>query len=705
MPTEKGASNHAWHFFRAGGFDQVRLDSGADLAALEELDQKLWVALSCPTTSLEFDARTLEILDTDKDGRIRPPEIIAAVKWACAFLKNPDDLFKGSPTLPLGSINDATSEGKQLLASARQILVNLGKGDAAVIGLEDTADTTRIFAQTHFNGDGIIPAEAAQDESLRSVLEEIMACLGSVQDRSGKPGVNQDLADRFFTEIKAFSDWWKERESDTVLPFGEATAAAAEAVRIVRGKVDDYYARCRLAAFDSRALTALNREEKEYLVLAARDLTISDAEIAGFPIARIEAGRPLPLEEGVNPAWMEAMAGLATHAVRPLLGEKTSLTENEWKNLLSTLAPYESWLSRKAGASVERLGIDRVRQILSGDFEDRLNGLIGKDKALEQEANTIGAVDRLIRLNRDLIRLLNNFVSFRDFYGRKEKALFQAGTLYLDTRSCDLCVRVEDMAKHAAMAALSRMYIAYCECVRRETGQKMTIAAAFTDGDSENLMVGRNGIFYDRQGRDWDATVVKIVENPISTLQAFWSPYKRVARFIEDQVAKRAATADAAAAEKMRSAVTTGGTAVETGKVEGKPKIDTGLIAALGVGAAGIGGMLGTIVSSFLTLGVLMPVGVLAVILLISGPSMILAWLKLRQRNLGPILDSNGWAVNAKARINIPFGASLTSLAKLPPGSRYDLKDPYAEKSRKWVWWLGILLLLVLCFLWWKIRH
>jgi hypothetical protein len=353
---------------------------------------------------------------------------------------------------------------------------------------------------------------------------------------------------------------------------------------------------------------------------------------------------------------------------------------------------------------VEKLGVDRVRQILAGDFRERINNLIGKDKTLEPEANAIAAVDRLVRLNRDLARLLNNFVSFRDFYSRKEKALFQAGTLYLDTRSCDLCVRVDDMAKHAAMAGLSRMHIAYCECIRRDMGEKMTIAACFTNGDSENLKVGRNGVFYDRLGRDWDATIVKMLENPISIRQAFWSPYKRVARIIEEQVAKRAAAADTAAQEKLKSAVTSAQTPTEPAKPEARPKIDTGLIAALGIGAAGVGGMIGTIVSSFLSLGILMPVGVAAVILLISGPSMILAWLKLRQRNLGPILDSNGWAVNAKARINIPFGASLTSLAKLPPGSRRDIKDPYAEKSRSWVWWLGILILLVLGFLWWKAR-
>src|SRR5436309_13425719 len=100
-------SKRTWKFFRAGGFDQVRLDSGEDLMALDQLDQKLWVALACPTSGLEFDFKTLSLIDADKDGRIRPPELIAAVKWACSCLKNPDDLVNSSPGLPLNSIHDA----------------------------------------------------------------------------------------------------------------------------------------------------------------------------------------------------------------------------------------------------------------------------------------------------------------------------------------------------------------------------------------------------------------------------------------------------------------------------------------------------------------------------------------------------------------------------------------------------------------------
>src|SRR5260370_2038190 len=104
------------------------------------------------------------------------------------------------------------------------------------------------------------------------------------------------------------------------------------------------------------------------------------------------------------------------------------------------------------------------------------------------------------------------------------------------------------------MASLAGTYLAYCDCARKGSNEKMQILAAFTDGDSDNLMVGRNGVFYDRKGRDWDATISKIVDNPISIRQAFWAPYKKFVRMTEEQIAKRAAAADAAATDQLSQA-------------------------------------------------------------------------------------------------------------------------------------------------------
>src|SRR6185436_7753870 len=88
--------------------------------------------------------------------------------------------------------------------------------------------------------------------------------------------------------------------------------------------------------------------------------------------------------------------------------------------------------------------------------------------------------------------------------------------------------------------------------------------------------------------------------------------------------------------------------------------------------------------AAFFGLGAWMPIGILALLLVISAPSMLLAYLKLRQRNLGPILDANGWAINGRARIKVPFGGALTDVASLPPGAERSLDEPYAETQRPW---------------------
>ena len=96
---------------------------------------------------------------------------------------------------PLAAINDATPEGKQLLASAKQICANLGKKDATAISLADASDANKIFANTVLNGDGVIMPESATDDATKAVVADIAACMGAVTDRSGKPGIDQAKAD------------------------------------------------------------------------------------------------------------------------------------------------------------------------------------------------------------------------------------------------------------------------------------------------------------------------------------------------------------------------------------------------------------------------------------------------------------------------------------------------------------------------------
>ena len=696
---------YRWRFFRAGGVDQVVIDSGADVAHLDELDQKLWLALSCPTRGLEFESRTLDLIDTDHDGHIRPLEMTAAIRWLRDAFVNLDELFKGEAKVKLALINGETALGKELLAECRHVLESLGRPDDDSISIDDIADTAKILAATRFNGDGVLPPESVFDEKVAQAVRDIIAALGGKPDRSGKTGVDQAMVEAFFDQGKTVLAWLDEGDKLSLPGLDRETAtAAAQAIAAVKAKVDDYFTRCRMAAFDERAPKLLAPADADLTALSPKTLSADSEEIAELPLARIAAGQALPLREGANPAWAARLATLADAAVRPVLGEgKVALTESEWAALQKAMAPYFAWQATKPATAVATVAPERLRELLASSFPRDIADLIVKDTEGGDQMQKLEQVEKMILLHRDFVRLLRNFVNFSEFYGRR-KAIFQAGTLFIDGRSCDLCLPVDDAGKHASLAGLARAYLLYCDCTRK-SGEKRSIVAAVTGGETDNLMVGRNGVFVDRKGNDWDATVTRIVENPIGIRQAFWSPYKSFVRMVEEQVAKRASAADADARQKVQAQALETAHADKTKEETKKPepkKIDVGTVAAIGVAVGGIATFLSSILAMFFGLGMWMPIGFVGLLLAISGPSMLIAWLKLRQRNVGPILDANGWSVNAMARINIPFGAALTQVAVLPPGSHRELRDPFAEKHRPWKLYFFLLLLATTLLLWYK---
>jgi hypothetical protein len=531
---------------------------------------------------------------------------------------------------------------------------------------------------------------------------------GGKPDRSGKDGIDQAAVDKFFTEAAAYLAWLDQGEKSGAAKVAGADAAgAAAALEAVRAKIDDYFARCRLAAFDSRAAGALNPAEAVLVALAPKTLTADAEDIAQLPLASVAANRSLALGDGSNPAWAARLATFAEQVVTPLLsGGKAALTEADWSTIKQRMAPHLAWLAAKPATIVGTLAPARLREFLGGTMQKDLSALIADDLAAGDETQWLEQVEKALLFRRDLVQLLRNYVNFSEFYGRR-KAIFQAGTLFIDGRACDLCLPVDDAGKHASLAGLARAYLLYCDCTRKAGTEKRTIVAAVTSGETDNLMVGRNGVFCDRKGNDWDATVTKIVENPISVRQAFWSPYKSFVRMVEQQVAKRASAADAEAKKKVETAAAETASAdkakadVGTNKPEPK-KIDVGTVAAIGVAVAGLATFLTSVFGMFFGLGFWMPLGLLGLLLAISGPSMLIAWLKLRRRNVGPILDANGWAVNAMAKINIPFGTALTQVAALPRGAKRDLRDPFAEKKTPWGLYLVLLLLVGLVALWYQ---
>lgn len=682
------ASKYEWQYCSLGGAIRVKIGSGEDIAHLGELDQKLWTVLSCPVDGLEFDKQTLDYLDTEKDGKIMVNEVVQAAQWLTSVIKDKDSILNGDSVLQLNNIDTSTTAGKGLYNSARQILKNLGI-DKDEISLADASDSKAIFAGTKLNGDGIITALSTSDDDQKQIIADIIATVGSVEDRSGEKGVNAELIEKFYASC---ADWATWKSSAPVMPYGERTAAAFDAYNALKDKMNDYFTRCRLVAFDTEVAKAVN--------VAVTDIN----DIDSCPIAAPKAARTLDLA-AINPAWQKRFDALAS-----LTGfsGKTEMTEADWRSVETTFNDYAAWLGAKKGAEVEPLGEVRINAILIAGEKEELLALVERDKALAAESSSIDDVKKLMYYYKDFYRLLKNFVLFTDFYSRAPgvRAMFELGQLYIDQRCCDLCIRISDMSKHADMAAQSGIFLIYFKATSKVLGKSMDAVAVMTDGDIFDLRPGKNGIFYDLQGNNWDAVITKVVDNPVSISQAFWAPYRKAWEFCVGILNKSAADKDAKInadlqAKVQTAAATTPG-AADAAKTDKQQAFDiakfAGIFAALGMAIGYIGSAFTKIIAGIqktpLRDQILILLGLM---LVISGPSCFIAWTKLRKRNLGPILNANGWAINSKVLVNILFGGKLTTVAKYP---KLKLADPYDQKTPAWKMWLPtVLIILAIAFL------
>lgn len=546
LSVHKPENQHNWKFFRSGGFDQVRIESNEDLRHLHTLDQKLWAVLSCPVNNVYFNKKTLQLLDTDSDGQIRVPEILAAVKWLDTVLSEPDLIFKHKESLSLSAVNQANDDGKKLLHAIKLILAFLGKKDSEELLFSEVSQMSSIYSNTIFNGDGIITETAASDDSIRNIISLIVRLTGGLQDRNGMLGVDSTKIEEFYSELKNYSEWVKKAESNKsdIFVMGENTEKAFQIYKNISGKIEDYFARCRYSGYDTKLQDKLNLSVEKISLNPDELLKINSEDFEYLPLSVIEPNKPLPLKDKVNPFWGASIRDFAEQVVSPLLGQKESITEAEWHLIKEKFSFFSNWQMEKSGSLVESLGIQVVRQILNENKAGELHDLIARDLEYKLQTDAFEDVEKLVLFVQYFGELLHNFVSLNNFYTKKSKAIFQIGDLYIDGRHCELNIQVSDMTKHGALANLSGIYLMYCNLKRRNSAETMVIASAITNGNTDNIMVGRNGIFYDRLGNDWDATVVKIIDHSISIQQAFWEPYKRVARMISNQIEKWASSKD-----------------------------------------------------------------------------------------------------------------------------------------------------------------
>ena len=625
----KDKRNYKWQYCSLGGTKRVCITRGEDIAHLGELDQKLWTVLSCPVKGLELDERTLDLIDYDRDGKIRADEVITAANWLCSVVKDKDRILEGHDYIDLSDFNTDNDEGAQMHDCAAEVL--------KIMGLEKTTITL--------------------------------------------PELDEFLKDYDENAVKALEDTL-ENMSVAVAPYKDNSDDAVAAVDAIRDKVTDYFLRCKFIQFHDDCAAALDVSVEKVAEISEKNFATNIEEISKYPLSKPRADALLPLKGGINPAWQSQFAKVKELVLDVDYPGKDALTEEEWNAAVAKIDAY-----------------------VEAKNEETKNIHDGHEERLTNEHDVIKPLERLLHLYRDFYTLLRNYVAMIDFYNKDIPAVFQAGQLYIDSRRLDLCLKVgPEVAKHMDNSELSDMFLIYCKCTSRVKNETMNIVAVLTSGDINNIRVGKNAVFYDNSGQDWDAVVTHVKENPISVREAFWSPYRKFGRWCKEKFTKSAEEKEAAAFENLTAkadATTTAVAAPGAAPAAAKKPFDiakfAGIFAAIGIGLGmviqALTGILGAVFHSWLSAIIF----ILIIMLCISGPSMVLAWIKLRGRNLGPVLNANGWAINSKIIVNSRFGRTLTQRAKYP--AVVMSKDPYAPMPKWLIWLIFIVIALAIVFL------
>ena len=699
------ASDRRVYFDRFGRTYQLRIACADDLRTALQIDEAHWVATSAPVFTLRGDPAFLGLVDADGNGRIRVRELKNAVEWLLEHLEDAADVALRRAVLRLDAVNTATETGKRIELSGRKMLASLGKSETGEISLDEVQGIKRSIEATTVSEAGVVLPEAADEPQVHELLADIVGTGGGAAHPGGGRGVGAAELSRFKAQARACLQWEAEAVDEAdhprpeLAPLGEKTAEAFNLLQSVRVRIDHYFSQCRATAFDVRFAQGLRPSLAQ---IAQADLNEADQ----LNQLLKEAGVATPNAEGVldfdgplNPLDRSNLDALRKQVLTPILEPFTStLSAQAWRDVLDRFAPYERRLSARPHAAVRALGREKLLTYRDGDLIKKVEALIARSGDTVIQLDNVRLVEKLLLLQSNLLDLANNFISFPKLYDPTDRAMFETGSLVLDGRRFEMAVKVENRAEHVKVTQTSDMFVIYVQLDRQYQDKSYEVAVPVTSGGKGNLAVGKRGVFFDIDGREWDARVVQIIENPINLSEAVVAPFKRIGSLISGKIEqftgaaeKRLDQATEQSLSQVESSAATKGPGVPTAadsanrSNQQQSLLAGGVLVGGGLAVAALGSAVAFITRTVADMNWLTIVGgvggaVGAVLL----PSTLLASLKLRRRDLSCILEGSGWAVNARMRLTRRQSRNFTMRPPYPKGAR--------GVRRYWSW----ILLLVL---------
>jgi hypothetical protein len=513
---------------RFGGSTHVRVDTFAQLKEAVNVPETQWVATSAPLSSFVADAQFLTLLDSDQNGRIRVNELQAAVVWLSGVLANDAGVDARSATFALSNLAPSATAIK---SAAAAILEMVGAANTATVTLDQIRAAEGPLRAAGRNGDGIV-APAQVSSTAQALAAQIVSLFPELKNRAGIAGVSPEHLAAFRTARASLLEHVNAKDATFV--WGEHSLARAQQVQAVADVLDEHFLLCRLVASqpDARERFRLAADRIESLV---GNRAAMQAALAALPIAPPDPAGVLAFSTLHRGPHLEALQAFAADVVAPA-APQLQLTEATWTSLKATATAILAWQHTFDTHQLAPIAAS-VAAIAESDL-DAIGAAQQKDLDDKVALDAIADLEKVILLQRYLLAFANSFLAMPDLY-TNHRALYERGHAVLAGRRYELSLLVPDLGAHKAHTEQGTTCVVYARVFDVDGGPSFDVVLPKTRGWSNELSVGKRGLFYDLDNKEHDLIVTHIVRQPVSVMEAALSPFLRIGEFVPERRRRR----------------------------------------------------------------------------------------------------------------------------------------------------------------------
>ncbi|MCP4177730.1 MAG: hypothetical protein GY756_08185 [bacterium] len=654
------------------------INNTKDLLEILTLHPSLWISTSAPLQSFIIDKTFLNYIDTDANGRIICSEVKNSIEWLSQILKEYCGINESLDYFKLEWLaSEKLEDCEKIINTVNNILKITDK--ESEINLDQIQTIKAEVEKNPVSESGVALIDAAKSKEISEYMQLVINVTDGEDHPSGIKGVSKNCLTIFNTNLNSYITWYKQylegkdKKDNEFLPLGDSTKDAFDLYLKLKDKISQFFIQCKAYSFSKQASDKLNLlNDSEIEQISWKETDKLETFLLNSPLAYPNETYSINIDKDfINPLYSDDLNKFI-ELISQLSFDKESriLDESKWLKVSSSLIKYKTWFEENPCHKLDKIDYPNLVVYSNLKYTKNVEKIIALSDSTAKQLNNIRLVEKLVLFQKYILQFVNNFVSFPILYDPELKALFERGSLIIDGRQMNLCIHVEDINNHIKIAKNSNLYVLYAQITPAKE-EPYTVAVPVTNGIKGNLNIGKRGIFIDINKNISDASIIDMIENPISLRETLIYPFKKICSIFTSKFDSLNKEADRTLGQMTTDTLDGKSVAKDKSLLKNKNSIGgfnpATLIMGGGVALAALGSSITYIATQLATVSFYkILIAIVAIIILLLAPAVISSFIKLRRRDLSSILEGSGWAINAKMTLTRRLCKLFTQDPKWP---------------------------------------